>query len=60
MLAGPGHPPSRGKWRPPTGSAERARAAGALRRGMILDGLDRPVGQFTVPLPTLNRHVLAL
>ena len=50
-----------------TGSAEppgrpgpvgRARAAGALRLGMILDGLDRPVGEFTVPLPTLNRHAL--
>ena len=25
---------------------------------MILDGLDRPVGEFAVPLPTLNRHAL--
>jgi uncharacterized protein len=33
-------------------------AAGALGLGMILDGLDRPVGQFGVPLPTLNRHAL--
>ena len=33
-------------------------AAGALGLGMILDGLDRPVGEFTVPLPTLNRHAL--
>jgi uncharacterized protein len=33
-------------------------SAGALRLGMILDGLDRPVGEFTVPLPTLNRHAL--
>ena len=41
------------------GPAGRARAAaGALRLGMILDGLDRPVGEFTVPLPTLNRHAL--
>jgi uncharacterized protein len=40
------------------GPAGRAQAAGALRLGMILDGLDRPVGEFTVPLPTLNRHAL--
>ncbi len=32
--------------------------AGALGLGMILDGLDRPVGQFGVPLATLNRHAL--
>jgi hypothetical protein len=32
--------------------------AGALRLGMILDGLDRPVGEFAVPLATLNRHAL--
>jgi uncharacterized protein len=32
--------------------------AGALRLGMILDGLDRPVGEFGVPLATLNRHAL--
>ena len=25
---------------------------------MILDGLDRPVGEFAVPLATLNRHAL--
>ena len=41
------------------GPAGRARAAaGALRLGMILDGLDRPVGEFAVPLATLNRHAL--
>jgi uncharacterized protein len=41
------------------GPAGRARApAGALGLGMILDGLDRPVGEFAVPLPTLNRHAL--
>jgi Helicase HerA-like C-terminal len=40
------------------GPAGRPRAAGALRLGMILDGLDRPVGEFAVPLPTLNRHAL--
>ena len=40
------------------GPVGRARAAGALRLGMILDGLDRPVGEFAVPLPTLNRHAL--
>jgi uncharacterized protein len=33
-------------------------APGPLRLGMILDGLDRPVGEFTVPPPTLNRHAL--
>jgi uncharacterized protein len=33
-------------------------AAGALSLGMILDGLDRPVGEFGVPLATLNRHAL--
>jgi len=33
-------------------------AVDALGLGMILDGLDRPVGQFGVPLPTLNRHAL--
>jgi uncharacterized protein len=33
-------------------------APGPLRLGMILDGLDRPVGEFAVPLPTLNRHAL--
>ena len=38
---------------------ERAREApGALGLGMILDGLDRPVGEFAVPLATLNRHAL--
>jgi Helicase HerA-like C-terminal len=26
--------------------------------GAILDGLDRPVGEFAIPLPTLNRHAL--
>jgi uncharacterized protein len=34
------------------------RAAGAVSLGMILDGLDRPVGEFGVPLATLNRHAL--
>jgi DNA helicase HerA-like ATPase len=29
----------------------------AVSLGMILDGLDRPVGAFEVPLATLNRHV---
>jgi hypothetical protein len=33
-------------------------AVDALRLGMILDGLDRPVGEFGVPLATLNRHAL--
>jgi hypothetical protein len=33
-------------------------AEGALGLGMILDGLDRPVGEFAVPLATLNRHAL--
>jgi uncharacterized protein len=33
-------------------------AASALSLGMILDGLDRPVGVFGVPLATLNRHAL--
>jgi hypothetical protein len=33
-------------------------SAGPVSLGMILDGLDRPVGEFTVPLPTLNRHAL--
>jgi uncharacterized protein len=48
----------------PVRSAERAALdgrtgqAGALRLGMILDGLDRPVGEFGVPLATLNRHAL--
>jgi uncharacterized protein len=42
-----------------TGEAGPAgQAAGALRLGMILDGLDRPVGDFGVPLATLNRHAL--
>ena len=36
----------------------RAGQARALRLGMILDGLDRPVGEFGVPLATLNRHAL--
>jgi len=41
------------------GSGAGARGvAGALRLGMILDGLDRPVGEFAVPLATLNRHAL--
>ena len=41
------------------GPAGQAREmAGPLRLGMILDGLDRPVGEFTVPLATLNRHAL--
>jgi hypothetical protein len=40
-------------------SAARAQgAASALGLGMILDGLDRPVGEFAVPLATLNRHAL--
>jgi hypothetical protein len=30
----------------------------AVRLGAILDGLDRPVGEFGVPLATLNRHAL--
>ena len=47
-----------GSAEPQAGPVGRARAAGALRLGMILDGLDRPVGEFTVPLPTLNRHAL--
>jgi helicase HerA-like protein len=33
-------------------------AAGAVSLGTILDGLDRPVGEFGVPLATLNRHAL--
>src|SRR5262245_39277611 len=40
------------------GADRRAGQAGALRLGMILDGLDRPVGEFGVPLATLNRHAL--
>src|SRR5215813_3141463 len=39
-----------------TGGAREA--AGALGLGMILDGLDRPVGELAVPLATLNRHAL--
>jgi uncharacterized protein len=48
----------------PVRSAEQAALdgqvgqAGALRLGMILDSLDRPVGEFCVPLATLNRHAL--
>jgi len=37
---------------------QAGRAAGPLSLGMILDGLDRPVGEFGVPLATLNRHAL--
>jgi hypothetical protein len=40
------------------GADRRDGQAGALRLGMILDGLDRPVGEFVVPLETLNRHAL--
>ncbi len=39
-------------------TSETGQAAGAISLGMILDGLDRPVGEFAVPLPTLNRHAL--
>jgi uncharacterized protein len=43
-----------------TGTAAGAEAgqAGGVPLGMILDGLDRPVGEFVVPLATLNRHAL--
>ncbi|HUL26690.1 MAG TPA: ATP-binding protein [Streptosporangiaceae bacterium] len=42
-----------------TGEAGPAgQAADALHLGMIIDGLDRPVGDFGVPLATLNRHAL--
>jgi uncharacterized protein len=34
------------------------RAAAAIDLGEILDGQDRPVGRFLVPLGTLNRHAL--
>ena len=37
---------------------QAGRAAGPLSLGVILDGLDRPVGEFGVPLATLNRHAL--
>jgi uncharacterized protein len=40
------------------GAARAGEAVGALGLGMILDGLDRPVGEFAVPLATLNRHAL--
>ena len=40
------------------GAARAWEAVGALGLGMILDGLDRPVGEFAVPLATLNRHAL--
>jgi uncharacterized protein len=40
------------------GAARAREAVGALGLGMILDGLDRPVGEFAVPLATLNRHAL--
>src|SRR6516164_8808758 len=33
-------------------------AAPAVSLGVILDALDRPAGEFLVPLPTLNRHAL--
>src|SRR5215831_10377414 len=42
----------------PDGLAGPDGPAGALRLGAILDGLDRPVGEFGVPLATLNRHAL--
>ena len=40
------------------GAGPGRQTADALSLGMILDGLDRPVGQFGVPLATLNRHAL--
>src|SRR5215831_7268173 len=52
---GPGAAEPPGQAGPPGRARE---AAGGLRLGMILDGLDRPVGEFTVPLATLNRHAL--
>jgi len=38
------------------GDGARARAEGAVELGAILDGQDRKVGTFRVPLATLNRH----
>jgi len=35
----------------------RPQAPGTIELGVILDGQDRPVGAFRVPLATLNRHV---
>jgi uncharacterized protein len=40
----------------PASSGREGRTAVSL--GAILDGLDRPVGEFRVPLATLNRHAL--
>ena len=40
----------------PAGRRRDGRTAVSL--GAILDGLDRPVGEFAVPLATLNRHAL--
>jgi hypothetical protein len=45
----------------PAGAGPAGRARGgplAIGLGAILDGLDRPVGEFAVPLATLNRHAL--
>jgi DNA helicase HerA-like ATPase len=39
------------------GEGHHPRAAEAIELGAILDGQDRPVGTFRVPLATLNRHV---
>jgi uncharacterized protein len=52
--AGPG---PAGPLKPPAPAAPAGPAAG-VRLGVILDGLDRPVGEFAVPLTTLNRHAL--
>jgi uncharacterized protein len=38
------------------GDGARARGDGAVELGAILDGQDRKVGSFRVPLATLNRH----
>jgi helicase HerA-like protein len=42
----------------PSGASGRRDGRTTVSLGAILDGLDRPVGEFGVPLPTLNRHAL--
>jgi Helicase HerA-like C-terminal len=42
------------------GPGEAGSGEATVSLGAILDGLDRPVGEFAVPLPTLNRHALVV
>jgi hypothetical protein len=53
-----GPPPQAGQAGQDGHQGQDGPAPGPLSLGVILDGLDRPVGEFGVPLATLNRHAL--